>query len=111
LSEYTKVPQSEGNAVWPRTGAEPGRTEDFTASNVALGIDAQSRDAAAGGFDHVEIFFRRVEPDLVGEPKAVRDDVDGAVLVAGQIAVGQISSERVHPVLDSRGDRDPDAVA
>ena len=88
-----------------------GRAEDLAVAQVAALVDAQPRDPPAGGFHHVEELFVGVEPDLVGEVEAVGDDAEGAVLVAGDVAVGEIGAERVHPVLDAGRHRDPDAVA
>ena len=64
-----------------------------------------------GRLHHVQELFAGVEPNLVGEVKPVRDDAEGAVLVAGDVAVGEIGAQRVHPVLDAGRYRDPDAVA
>ena len=100
----------EGDAVRPGAFAERRRTEDLALDGVARLVDAQPRDAAAGRLDDVEEFLLGVEPDLVREAEAVGDDAKGAVLVAREVAVGQIDAQGVHPVLHPRRDGDPDAV-
>ena len=81
-----------------------------TLDGVALLVDSQAGDAAAGRLDDVEPLFFRVEPDFVGEPETVGDDAEGAVLVAREVAVREIDAEGVHPVLHPGRDGDPDAI-
>ena len=100
----------EGDAVRPRALAERRRAEDFALDGVPRLVDAQARDAAAGGLDDVEKLLPGVEADFVGEAEAVGHDAERAVFVAREVAVGQIGAQGVHPVLHPRRDRDPDAV-
>jgi hypothetical protein len=61
-------------------------------------------------FDDVEELFFRIKPDFVGEMKSVSDDAKRAVFVPGDIAIGEIGPQRVHPVLQPRRHGDPNAV-
>ena len=95
-----------GQAPLPRLAGP----KSLAIAHVAALVDAQPGDAAAGRLDDVEELFLGVEPDLVGELEAVGDDAERAVLVPREISVGEVGAERVHPVLDARRHRDPDAV-
>ena len=86
------------------------RPENLALARVAVLIDAQARDAAAGGLDDVQPLLVGVEADLVGEAEAIGHDPELAVVVAREVAIREIGAQRVHPVLDPRGHRDPDAI-
>ncbi len=79
-------------------------------AEAAVGRDAQPRDAPAAGLDDVKPLFLGVEPDLVGEGEPVGHDAQALVVDQGDIAVVDLRADRLHPVLDARRDRDPDAV-
>src|SRR5437016_5321795 len=73
-------------------------------------INAQTRDATVLSLHHVEELLPGVETDLVGEAERIGQDAEPAVFIARQIAIAKVGPQRVHRVLDSRGDRDPDAI-
>ena len=95
-----------GQAPLPRLA----RAEDLALDDVALVVDPQAGDAAAGRLDDVEPLLVRVEADFVGEAEAVGDDAERAVLVAGEVAVREVGAQGVHPVLHAGRDGDPDAI-
>ena len=88
---HQRAPQIAGaverDAVRPRAFAQARRPEDLAVAEIALLVDAQPRDAAAGRFDDVQELFVRIEPDFVGEVEAVGDDAEFAVFVARDVAV------------------------
>src|SRR6202043_824491 len=47
---------------------------------------------------------------FVGEMKSVGNNAKFPVDVPGNVAIRQIGTEGVHPVLDARGDCDPDTI-
>ena len=100
----------EGDAIGPGAFTEARGAEDLALHGFAALVDAQPRDAAAGGFDDIEPLFAGVEADFVGEAEAVGDDAEAAIFVARKIAIGEVRAEGVHPVPDARGDGDPDAT-
>lgn len=65
----------------------------------------------ADGFDDIEEFFLGIESDFICEVKAIGNDVKLAVVVAGDIAVGKIGPQRVHPILNSGRHGNPDPIA
>ncbi len=95
----------EGDAV--DEAASVRRPEGFARRDFAPVVDAQPRDAAAGRLDHVEPFLRGIEADFVGEAEAVGDHAQAAFVEHGDIAVGEVRADRLHPVDDAGRDRQP----